>query len=382
MKPTFVAIWVLGLGMAFFLSPAWAKHGPTVTEFNTPTPDSLAEGVEVTRDGSIWYCETLASRLVLQRPDRSVVEYPVPNAGQPNTLKIGVDGIWFTDQLNNAIGVLHPASGEVEVYKIPSGAMPTWIELGTDGSVWFPEPSGMGRLDSNRIFTEWQIVLEKADAHIEIISLGPAGNLWFAEKNFGGPGPNGTNTVRRLDPATNVISEYRVPTLGGTPAGVLANADGTVWVTEFFGNAVALLDPATAPHTDFTVTPLRGAAAEQSTPGTHLHAGGAPHVAATPVVARLTPVAPRITPGWIEYPIPFPNANAGDLRTDPTGRLWFEEDAGQIGVLDRAALTITEYPLPTQGNGYYNIELDAHGRIWVTEAGFFAPPSKVAVLDP
>ena len=52
MKPTFVATWVLGLGMAFFLSPAWAKHGPTVTEFNTPTPDSLAEGVEVTRDGS------------------------------------------------------------------------------------------------------------------------------------------------------------------------------------------------------------------------------------------------------------------------------------------------------------------------------------------
>jgi len=28
-------------------------------------------------------------------------------------------------------------------------------------------------------------------------------------------------TVRRLDPATNVISEYRVPTLGGTPVGVL-----------------------------------------------------------------------------------------------------------------------------------------------------------------
>ena len=70
-------------------APVRAKHGPTVTEFPTPTPNSLAEGVEVTRDGSIWYCETLASRLVLQRPDRSVVEYPVPNAGQPNTLKIG-----------------------------------------------------------------------------------------------------------------------------------------------------------------------------------------------------------------------------------------------------------------------------------------------------
>lgn len=188
--------------------------------------------------------------------------------------------------------------------------------------------------------------------------------------------------MRRLDPATGEVREYRVPTLGGTPAGVLANADGTVWVTEFFGNAVALLDPDAAPRNDLTVTPLHGASAGQSTPGSHLHAGGAPHVAATPVTPRLTPVTPSRTPGWIEYPIPFPNANAGDLRVDPSGRLWFEEDAGQIGVLDPRALTITEYPLPTPGNGYYNIEIDHHGRVWITGAGFFAPPSNVAVLEP
>jgi len=379
---TLLLIWA-GAGVAPAQTPgAQHPHVPTVTEFSTPTPNSLAEGVEVTRDGAIWYCETLASRLVLQRPDRSVVEYPVPNAGQPNTLKIGSDGIWFTDQLNNAIGVLHPESGEVVEYAVPSGATPTFIELGPDGSVWFPEPSGVARMDPDGTFTEWQIVLEKADAHIEEISLDPAGRVWFAEKNYAGPGPDGTNTVRRLDPATGVISEYRVPTLGGTPAGVLANADGTVWITEFFGNAVALLDPGAAPHTDFTITPLRGASAGQSTPGSRLHAGGGPHVAATPVTPRLTPVTPRTTPGWIEYPIPFAGANAGDLRVDASGRLWFEEDAGQIGVLDPAALTITEYPLPTQGNGYYNIEIDHHSRIWITEAGFFAPPSKIALLDP
>lgn len=382
MKIDFRAVSLLGMGMVLVVSPAWAKHGSTVTEFPTPTPNSLAEGVEVTGDGAIWYCETLASRLVLQRPDRSVVEYPVPNAGQPNTLKIGRNGIWFTDQVNDAIGVLDPASGSVVEYAVPSGAMPTFIELGLDGSVWFPEPSGVGRMDPAGVFTEWQIVLEKPDAHIEEISLDRAGNLWFAEKNFGGPGPGGTNTVRRLDPATDVISEYRVPTLGGTPAGVLANADGTVWVTEFFGNAVALLDPAAAPHSNLRVTPLRGVSAAQETSGNHLHAGGGPHVAAIPVTPRLTVVTPRTAPGWIEYPIPSAEANAGDLRADGAGRLWFEEDAGRIGVLDPAAPTITEYPLPTQGNGYYNIELDARGRIWITEAGFFAPPSKVAVLDP
>jgi len=366
-------------------APVRAKHVPAVTEFPTPTPNSVAAGVEVTQDGSIWYCETLASRLVLQRPDRGVVEYPVPNGGQPNTLKIGQDGIWFTDQRNNAIGVLHPETGEVVEYRVPSGVQPTFIELGPDGSVWFPEPNGVARMDPQGHFTEWRIALEKTNdgSHIEEISLDPAGRVWFAEKNYAGqPGPDGTNTVRRLDPAINLISEYRVPTLGGTPAGVLANADGTVWVTEFFGNAVALLDPGAAPHNDLTVTPLSGASAGQSTPGSHLRAGGAPHVAIAPVIPRLTPVTPSRTPGWIEYPIPLANANAGDLRVDPSGRLWFEEDAGQIGVLDPVALTITEYPLPTPGNGYYNIEIDSRGRIWITEAGFFAPPSKVAVLEP
>ncbi len=28
------------------------------------------------------------------------------------------------------------------------------------------------------------------------------------------------------------------------------------------------------------------------------------------------------------------------------------------------------------------VQIDSHGRIWITEAGFFAPPSKVAVLNP
>jgi virginiamycin B lyase len=304
------------------------------------------------------------------------------NAGQPNTLKIGADGIWFTDQLNDAIGVLHPDTGEVVMHPVPSGAMPTFIELGPDGSVWFPEPSGVGRMAADGTFTEWTITLEKPDAHIEEISLDPAGNVWFAEKNFGGPGPGGTNAVRRLDPATGVVREYRVPTLGGTPAGVLANADGTVWVSEFFGDAVALLDPSAAPHTDSTVVPTGGHPAAVYTPGAHLHAGGGARTAATPTPPTVTSIVPVATPGWIEYPIPSAGSNTGDIRLDGSGRLWFEEDAGRIGVLDLRALTIAEYPLPTQGSGYYNIEIDHQGRIWVTEAGFFAPPSKVALLDP
>jgi len=70
-----------------------------------------------------------------------------------------------------------------------------------------------------------------------------------------GAGAAGTNSVRRLNPYTNIISTYRVPTLGGNPAGVHANADGTVWVSEYYANAFALLFPTLAPHTTEMVSP-------------------------------------------------------------------------------------------------------------------------------
>lgn len=62
------------------------------------------------------------------------------------------------------------------------------------------------------------------------------------------------------------------------------------------------------------------------------------------------------TPGWTEYPIPLANANAnanaGDLRTDPSGRLWFEEDAGQIALLDhRSGFVSTSSPAAARGEG-------------------------------
>jgi len=42
MKTTRLATCIAAAGIAAALSPAWAAHAPTVTEFSTPTPDSLA----------------------------------------------------------------------------------------------------------------------------------------------------------------------------------------------------------------------------------------------------------------------------------------------------------------------------------------------------
>lgn len=345
----------------------------TIGEFATPTQASSPQGVDTARDGSVWYSETSAGKIAVLRPDKTSAEFPLPNGGQPFILKVGRDGIWFTDSATHAIGHLDPNSGKVAEYAIPSGASPFFIQIAADGSKWFSETAGVGRLSPTGVITEWSVTLEHADDNIEQLSLDPFGNVWFAERNFDGAGAAGTNKVRRLNPLTNVISTYLVPTFGGNPAGVLANANGTVWVSEYYANALALLNPLLAPHTDEVVQPNKSPVNNQVA-AVSRSVSGPDQSTNTSVSPGFHTAKPSVTPGWIEYPIPTADAEAEDMRVDRFGRLWFEEDKGLLGRLDPWAARFTEYTIPSPDSGYYNIALDNKAdALWFTEAGVFAP---------
>jgi virginiamycin B lyase len=345
----------------------------TITEFPTTSPTSLPQGIDIAPDGNVWYAETTAGKIAVLRPDHTSSEFTVPNGGQPVSIKIAADGIWFTDAANRAIGVLNPASGKIDEFAIPSGASPLFIQIAADGSKWFSETTGVGRLSPRGIITEWNVTLEHPDDNIEQLSLDPFGNVWFVERNFDGAGEAGTNKVRRLIPSINLISTYMVPTLGGNPAGVLATANGTVWVSEYFANAIAILNPFVAPHKDAIVAPDSGTSNHQNVTVPRKNAGRIQSTA-TKVTPGTHSVRPKATLGWTEYPIPTADAMAEDMRVDILGRLWFEEDNGALGMLDPLFAHITEYTIPSTNSGYYNIELDQKtGRLWFTEAGAFGP---------
>jgi virginiamycin B lyase len=354
----------------------------TIAEFATPSQSSSPQGVDIASDGSLWYSETAAGKIAVFHPDHTSSEFPVPNGGQPFILKVAVDGIWFTDSATHSIGHLNPNTGAIVEYAIPSGASPFFIQIAPDGSKWFSETAGVGRLSPSGVVTEWDVTLEHPDDNIEQLSLDPWGNVWFAERNFDGSGAAGTNKVRRLNPNTNVISTYLVPTFGGNPAGVVANANGTVWVSEYFANAVALLNPFAAAHSDAVVTPNALKAGSQAATATRANTGRAPGTN-TQVSPSTHVVQPSVTRGWVEYPIPTANAEAEDMRVDCNGRLWFEEDTGLLGSLDPFAARFTEYTIPSTDSGYYNIVLDQKtDLLWFTEAGVFAPvATKIGYLS-
>lgn len=375
------AIMTAILASALSAGSAWAGEEATITEFPTPSAASLPQGVDIGQNGEVWYAETSVGKIALLRSNHSTSEFTLANGGQPIIVKVAADGIWFTDGLSHAIGHLNPATGSIVEYVIPSGASPLFLQIGPDGSKWFSKTTGVGRLSPSGVITEWDVTLEHPDDNIEQISLDPWGNLWFVERNFDGAGAAGTNKVRRLDPSTDLISTYLVPTFGGNPAGVRANANGTVWVAEYFANAFALLNPNEAPHTDEVVRPNSAA-----TGGNIIQArrvsGNSGNGAKTAVNPATHTVNPIFTRGWVEYHIPTANAQAEDMRVDLRGRLWFEEDTGLLGMLDPGTATFTEYGIPSPNSGYFNIALDQdEGRLWFTEAGVFAPvPTKIGNL--
>jgi virginiamycin B lyase len=355
----------------------------TITEYPTPSILSLPQGPDIAPDGSLWYAESSAGKIAVLHPNHTTAEYATPAGGQPVTVKVAADGIWFTDGTNHAIGLLNPTTGNIQEHVIPSGAAPLFLQLANDGSKWFSEPTGVGRLAPNGVITEWDVTLEHSDDNIEQLSIDPFGNIWFVERNFDGAGAAGTNNVRRLNPATNIISTYRVPTLGGNPAGVHANADGTVWVSEYYANAFALLIPVLAPHTTEMVSPnARNASNSVSSvrPTAPITATGTKTKAApTTAVVR-----PSVTLGWLEYIIPTPNALSEDMRIDRLGRLWFEGDSGLLGVFNPLLGSFTQYTIPSTNSGYFDIAMDpTKQQLWFTEAGIFAAnvPTKVGLLN-
>jgi virginiamycin B lyase len=358
------------------------KAKATITEFATTSPTSLPQGLDISCDGDLWYTETSVGKIAVLHPNHTSEEFTVPNGGQPVSLKIAEDGIWFTDSANHAIGHLNSNNGKIEEYAIPSGASPLFIQLASDGSKWFSETTGVGRLSTRGTVTEWDVTLEHPDDNIEQLSIDPWGNVWFVERNFDGAGDAGTNKVRRLNARTNVISTYLVPTFGGNPAGITANANGTVWVSEYFANAVALLNPFVASHTDAIVAPNTQRSSDQTVSVRHSRSGRIQNTT-TKVEPSTHIVRPSVTRGWIEYPLPTENAMVEDMRVDRNGLLWFEDDNGLLGTLDPLVARFTEYTIPSANSGYYNVELDQKtGLFWFSEAGAFGPvPTKVGYLD-
>jgi streptogramin lyase len=241
-------------------APVYATAG-TITEVSLPPnggwcscPATIALGP----DGNLWFTETGGAlgygAIGTISPTLMVTEYklstydsiPVGIAAGPNG-----DGLWFTEQNTNRIGLITTA-GQISEFPLTlSGSQPRGIALGSDGNLWFTQSLSstttttcfhhkcstststttgyIGRITPTGTVAEFAI--SNAYSRPLLITSGPDSNLWFTDE--------GTNSIGRINPVTDAIAEFPLPTAGSGPHGITTGPDKNIWATEAYANQIA-----------------------------------------------------------------------------------------------------------------------------------------------
>ncbi|MBD0329783.1 MAG: hypothetical protein ICV64_06735 [Thermoleophilia bacterium] len=144
--------------------------------------------------------------------------------GRPGSLDLGPDGAWwFTQQVDDQVGRLDPASGKASEIDVPPGTQPHYIRRGPGGGLWFTGLGDtIGRIDPGRGRIELFREGISDGAQLHVVLVGPDGNLWFSEQVGGRLG--------RLDLRSKRVTEFseRLPE-GNRMHGIAVTPDGNLW---------------------------------------------------------------------------------------------------------------------------------------------------------
>jgi len=136
------------------------------------------------------------------------------------------------------------AVGELKVtikeWDVPTkGAHPHDPAIAPDGSLWFTEQlqNKLGRLDpASGAFKEYVLKIEDSGPHGLVADAN--GNIWFTG--------NGKGYIGKLNPKSGDVTEYKMPDAKAEdPHTAVFDAHGILWFTVQVGSMVGRLDPHT-----------------------------------------------------------------------------------------------------------------------------------------
>ncbi|HSB69026.1 MAG TPA: PQQ-binding-like beta-propeller repeat protein [Candidatus Methylomirabilis sp.] len=210
----------------------------TFKEWDLPS-GARPHGLLVDRTGQVWYTGNGNGTIGRLDPATGkVIEHKTPSGGDPHTLIITDEGvIWFTVQSGNRIGRLDTRTGAITEFKV--SGRPYGIALDKAGNVWFCQISGgnLGKLDPKTgKITDLDL---ESGAAPRRMATAPDGSLWVTLA--------GKGKLLRVDPAAGkVIKEYALPAgPSGGPYAVTVDGEGMVWANEISTDTVVRLDPRT-----------------------------------------------------------------------------------------------------------------------------------------
>ena len=242
----------------------------------------------------------------------SVTEYDLP--AYPHDVApdpVDMNTVWWTAQGAGALGRLNPTNGENKLIPLGAGSHPHGVIIGPDGAAWVTD-SGLNAIARVDPATEavklFLLPTETPNINMNTAAFDGQGILWFTGQN----GYYGS-----VEPATEVVTVWEAPR-GRGPYGIDATPAGRIFYASLAGNHIAEIDTAT------------GAA---------------------------TPIDP-----------PTPGQGARRVWSDAQGVIWVSEyHAGQVGRYDPASGEWREWRLPGERPLAYAVFVDELDKVWLSD---------------
>lgn len=246
-----------------------------------------------------------------------VTYYPVPAGAHPHDVAPDPQPngpVWYTAQLQGALGRLDPRTGKVEQIPLGQGSAPHGVIVGPDGAPWITD-SGLNaivRVDPATHAVKRYPLPITQNANLNTATFDQAGRLWFT----GQAGYYG-----RLDPKSGKVEVWTSPR-GRGPYGITTTPSGEVYYASLAGNHIARIDRRSG---------------------------------------KATPIDP-----------PTPRQGARRVWSDSAGRIWVSEWlAGQVSVFDPKGAGSEQawrsWKLPGTQPRAYSVWVDEHDKVWLTD---------------
>ena len=215
--------------------------------------------------------------------------------------------LYFVELTGDRMTELDPKTGKFERWRVPTeggGMHSVWPD--SKGNFWYTYFAAAGKIarfdsrtkqtkeyEMGKGFSGYGIVTDKKD------------RVWAVSLN--------TPVIMGYDPAADKWNSYPI----SVPARrVTIDQKGMVWVCEYFGNKIAMLDPDSGKVTEYDL-PLKYGNPYDLWPD----AEGNIWVE-NAVYNSLVKFEPA-TRKWTYYPFPEPGAHTPKLDRDPSGNFWF-----------------------------------------------------------
>ncbi len=301
----------------------------TIKEWDVPTKGAHPHDPALAPDGSLWFTEQLQNKLGRLDPASGAFkEYPlkIEDSGPHGLVADSNGNIWFTGNGKGYIGKLDPKTGNVTAYKMPDEKAedPHTAVFDAHGIMWFTVQVGnmVGRLDPHTGKVELKAV-QGQRALPYGIAVNSKGVPFFCEF--------GTNKMAKIDPQTMAITEFPLPE-GARPRRMAIDAEDRIYFTDYEGGNLGRLDPPT----------------------------GAVKMWASPEGAKSAPYGITIT---------------------PDGAVWYSESGVKPNTMVRFDPKTEQFekaPIPSGGGTVRNMVATPDGRVYIACSGV----NKVGIVQP